>query len=60
MPFAMDKFIIQLASRDAILLHAEDLLHASEVGLDEDGLDVGGFSTVQDFRVGDMIFPTYS
>ena len=56
----MDKFTIQQASRDAILLHAEDMPHPSELGLDEDGFDPGGFSAVRDFKVGDMILPTYS
>ena len=58
-PLAMDKFTIQQACKDAILLHAEDMPHPSELGLDEDGVDAGGFSTVQDFKVGDMILPTY-
>ena len=31
-PFTMDKFIIQQASKDAILLHAEDMPHPSELG----------------------------
>ena len=52
----MDKFTIQQASRDAILLHAEDRPHPSELDLDEDGFDAGGFSTVHDFKVGDMIY----
>ena len=46
MPFASDKFVIQQASRDAILLHVEDTPDPSELGLDEDGFDAGGFSTV--------------
>ena len=31
-----------------------------ELGLDEDGFDAGGFSTVQDFKAGDIILPMYS
>ena len=54
-PFAIDKFTIQQASEDA-----EDMSHPSELGLDEDGFDVGGFSTVHDFKVGDMMLPVYS
>ena len=59
-PFATDKFTIQQASRDAIFLHAENMPHPSESCLDEDGFDADGFSTVQDFKVGDMILPMYS
>ena len=53
--FGMGKFTIQQASRDAILLHAEDMPHPPELGLDE-----GGFSRVQDVKVGDMILPAQS
>ena len=58
-PFAMDKFTIQQVSRDAILLHVEDMPHPHEFVLDEDGFHAGGFSTVQDFKVGDTILLTY-
>ena len=58
--FARGKFTIQPASRDAIVLHAEDMPHPPELGIDENGFHAGGFSTVQDFNVGDMIFPTCS
>ena len=54
-PFAMGKVTIQQACRVVILLHAEDMPHPIELGLDE-----GGFTMVQDFKVGDMILPTYS
>ena len=59
-PFAMDKFTKQRATRDAILLRVEDMPHPSEMDIDEDEFDAGGFSTTQDFKVGDMILPTYS
>ena len=39
---------------------SEDMPHSSEMGLDEDGFEAGGFSTVQDFKVGDMILPMHS
>ena len=60
MPFAMCKFTIQQASRDVMLLHAEDMPCSSELGLGEDEFDAGGFSMAQDFSVDDMILPTYS
>ena len=44
--FAMDKFTIQQASRDVIILHAQDMPHPSELGFSEDGFDAGGFNTV--------------
>ena len=56
----MYKFTNQQASRDAVLLYAEDMPVPSELGLDEHGFKDGGFGTVQDFKVGDMILPTYS
>ena len=59
-PFAMDKFTIQQSSRDAIFLHGEDKPNPSELGLDEDRFNAGGFSTVLTFQVGDMILPTHS
>ena len=59
-PFAMGKFVIEQASRDVILLLVEDMPHPSELGLDEDGLDAGRFSTVQDFKVGDIVLSTCS
>ena len=43
-----------------MLLHAEDMPDPSELCLDEDGFDAGGLSTVQDFKVGNMILQTYS
>ena len=58
---AMNKFTIQQHTyKDAIFLHAEDMPHPSELDLDENEIDVGGFSTVQDFKIRDMILPTYS
>ena len=59
-PFAMDRFTMQQESRDVIILHAKDMPNPSELGLDEDGFDAGGFSTVQDFKAGDIILPMYS
>ena len=41
------------------LLHTEDMLHLSDLGFDENGFDVGEFSTVQDLKLVDMIFPTH-
>ena len=34
---SMDKFTIQQACRDVVFLHVEDMLHPSELGLDERG-----------------------
>ena len=31
-----------------------------ELGPVEDGIDAGGFSTVKDFKFGDMILPVFS
>ena len=56
----MGKFTIQRVFVEAILMHAEDMPHPSELGFDEDGFEAGGLSTVHDFNVGDMILPTYS
>ena len=51
---------IQQAFRDVVLLHAEDMPHPPEIGLDEDGFNAGGFSTVRYFKVADMVLPSYS
>ena len=41
-------------------MHAEDMPHPSELGHDEDGFHTGGYSTVQDLKIGDIILATYS